>query len=53
MAPTRIKIAAMLLFKRSLSLNNFPPITVAQKTEVLFRASTSATDAKLTATICV
>jgi hypothetical protein len=52
-APIKIKIAAILLFKRSLSLNIFPPITVAQKTDVLLIAKTNATDAKLIATICV
>jgi hypothetical protein len=52
-APRRINNTAIVFFRRLVSLKIFPPITVAQRTDVRFTASVNATEARLIETICV
>lgn len=48
-APATIKAVAIALLNKFLSRNNFPPITTAKKTDILFIDKTKATGAMLVA----
>ncbi len=52
-APIRIIITAIVFLNKFESLNIFPPIIVAHKTDVLLIARVNATEAKLTDHACV
>ena len=47
-APMRRRIVEIIFLERLCSLNSFPPINTARKTEILFRESANATGASLT-----